>query len=364
MHNLDFIDNKLIKIILVAVGVFLIFVVIYGGMQIYQGKGMGVKIQNPELSQSKPSIEVDPETGWKIYRNEQYGFEFKYPGDYHLVHEGQNILIENNQNDVDFAVVLIDNPLNLTPNEYVENIKSKQNEPEALIVISSKSIQVNGIEGVDVDMTGPGSFRGRSVYFPIKHQNVKQIVNFQYSVDNLFYGDEELYNRYLENGDAIISSLKVNAEIDEPSLDIDPETGWTIYRNEKYGFEIKYPKDWYVYTVSPAEVYLQPDEEQPGNIPGPHASALTITVTPVSLGVHLLDAIETQKKEEGNAGIKFVSEETEIGGTKGLKVKTTCEGVGCGAPEWFVMKGNHLYHFDSNLGYIPAFDQIISTFRY
>lgn len=39
---------------------------------------MGVRVLE-ELSISKPLKVTDPTAGWKMYRNEEYGFEFKYP---------------------------------------------------------------------------------------------------------------------------------------------------------------------------------------------------------------------------------------------------------------------------------------------
>ncbi len=199
--------NKLIIIALTILGLFLIFVISYGALQIYKGRGIDFKAQSPELSRP----EIDPETGWKIYRNNELGFALKYPADYFIKDEGQYVLIKNNQNNAQYAVGPINDPVGLTPAEYVANLQKKRNEPEATIVVSFKNILVNGVTGIDTELTGPGSFRARSVLFPVKNQ----IVKIEYLHDNLaldFNGDHDAYNAYLENGNTIISSFKITDE--------------------------------------------------------------------------------------------------------------------------------------------------------
>jgi len=144
----------------------------------------------------------------------------------------------------------------------------------------------------------------------------------------------------------------------------DETADWKTYRNEEYGYEIKYPKNWYSYTSNPADIYLQPEEEVPGAIPGPYANAFEVKITLISPDTTLLLAIQDDFKKERKEEISFSQENINIGGIDGLRIKTICEGVGCGAPEWFVIKDNYLYHFNSNLGYSGTFDQILSTFNF
>jgi hypothetical protein len=136
------------------------------------------------------------------------------------------------------------------------------------------------------------------------------------------------------------------------------KAGWRIYKNEGYEYEILYPENWYVYADSSSNVFFQPEKEEVGSVPGPHADALGIKVSFVS-DDNMLNVIEGQLGTSD-----FDKSSTIIGGIQGLKVKTKCEGVGCGSPLWFVLEDKWLYQFDSNLGYQDNFDKIIATFKF
>ncbi|MDD3190822.1 MAG: hypothetical protein PHI66_04005 [Candidatus Pacebacteria bacterium] len=141
---------------------------------------------------------------------------------------------------------------------------------------------------------------------------------------------------------------------------IDETATWEIYANEEYGFEMKYPNGWFLYEGGD-NVYFQPDEEVKGNIPGPHASALSVKIEKFSEDGNLEQKIKTDKNR---AGIEFEQSKIMIGGEDAFLVKSICEGVGCGSPEWYFVKDEYLYNFNSNLGYSPVFDRVISTFKF
>jgi len=141
---------------------------------------------------------------------------------------------------------------------------------------------------------------------------------------------------------------------------IDETADWKTYTNEEYGFELKYPNGWFLYEDGD-NVYFQPDEEVEGNIPGPHASALSVRIEKLSEDENLEQKIKTDKNR---AGMEFEQSKIMIGGENAFLVKSICEGVGCGSPEWYFVKDEYLYSFNSNLGYSPAFDRIISTFKF
>ncbi len=72
------------KTILIAI--LAVLVVALAGVLGYQ------KLTQPETTPivaNQPVVQNKDETaGWKVYKNEQYGFEIKYPNDWKILHEG------------------------------------------------------------------------------------------------------------------------------------------------------------------------------------------------------------------------------------------------------------------------------------
>lgn len=137
-------------------------------------------------------------------------------------------------------------------------------------------------------------------------------------------------------------------------------SNWETYKNTQYGFEFQYPSDWYLYADDPSDIFIQKDKEDLGSVPGPHANALEIKINKVNVGETLEKASEKLKQPD----IKYQQSDYTISGIKGMKLVSVCEGVGCGAPEWIVIKNDNLYYFNSNLGYSNYFDQIITSFKF
>lgn len=74
----------------------LIFILIAGG---------GILLFSQRVTQKSSQLEsVNPTANWQTYRNEQYGFEFRYPSNWKVENCGDDILI-NGHCDTDAAYV-------------------------------------------------------------------------------------------------------------------------------------------------------------------------------------------------------------------------------------------------------------------
>lgn len=84
MRKLTFSKNFILKSILITLGILFIFAIVYSVLQIFKGDGINFDSQNLNLSSNK-KVEIDQETGWKIYQNDKYGFDLIYPKEFSVV---------------------------------------------------------------------------------------------------------------------------------------------------------------------------------------------------------------------------------------------------------------------------------------
>lgn len=141
-----------------------------------------------------------------------------------------------------------------------------------------------------------------------------------------------------------------------------PTADWKTYTNTQYGFEIAYPKDWFMRSAlrsdTSEDIYISPESSQDNFVF--IGSALNINVSKIKTGNSLLDEV---RDRFGKLGTDFTEENIKVGGIDGLIIKTICQGVGCGQPERVVVKNNYFYDLiERNIN--PVFDQVISTFKF
>lgn len=135
-------------------------------------------------------------------------------------------------------------------------------------------------------------------------------------------------------------------------------SSWRTYQNEEYGYEVKYPEDWYLYDANLADVRMQPYRDEPGSIPGPEAKAVEIIVSKDFSG-NLDEYIRKRY-----AGAAYSETRVYIDDVEGVKTVQTEEAVGQGKPIIFLPKGEMIYELNPNLGDTRLFEQIVSTFRF
>ena len=298
------------------------------------------KLEWQELKESckencKWNYEYEQEYGetadWKTYRNEDLGFELIFPDRW------KDYKINEGNTSVTFSLEIKDSVISDDDFEkhystvFFIGTYAKEEWESIQSVIGPKPTYLN--ENNDYIFA-----------YSMGHDDAGFIGFSKVKPDEVYQGP------YYDVKNKILPTFKF--------IEKDETADWQTYWNEEYGFEVKYPEDWHSYVSNPANIYLQPNEEIPGSIPGSHASALEIKTNLISRGISLTEVIKSKLKFD------FKQEKINIGGADGLRVETICEGLGCGVPEWFVIEGDYLYHFNSNLGYSKIFDQILSTFKF
>jgi len=95
--------------------------------------------EHPNLYDKSDDITlISQETAdWKVYRNEEYGFEFRYPNEWNNVKQtGDTIMFINSSSQysgerpADFVVRIYQKPSNLLLEEWVKNLKDIKSEEE------------------------------------------------------------------------------------------------------------------------------------------------------------------------------------------------------------------------------------------
>ncbi len=186
-------------------------------------------LQNPkkEVAQSVPVQNGVEE--WKTYRNEEYGFEFKYPvtnnpyikdivtypeGDF----GGRLLALEVGSNDdglhTSVAFVLVTDNSETELSDFQDTKRYKKIIDEELMTngVLWKLVEYEILYPADINFTRIASYKSK---------------NYTYSISTAY--DREKFNK-------ILSTFKFIDKADTST--------WKTYRNEEYGIEFKYPGDW------------------------------------------------------------------------------------------------------------------------
>lgn len=158
-----------------------------------------------------PKVDI---SDWKTYINEKYGFEFKYPPSLQIGGNDEELLGSYAGQSINISIKIV--PLQ---DFSVLHPTWKRMSPR------TKNIdQINAMEYYDPNKEGSTDDK-RFVYISLSNQAQKQIEIFA----ELGFADAT------ENFNEILSTFKF--------IEKDETSDWKTYRDEKKGYEIKYPGD-------------------------------------------------------------------------------------------------------------------------
>jgi hypothetical protein len=208
------------KFIIIIASLFVLFTV-SASMMFFVKDQLGYY---PEVIQNQKNTN---DNEWKTYRNDEYGFEFKYPKDYPSKDISNGVIIlptpENCQCDAPDG-------LKLYAYQSFDDFKKTKNSvldlnmfmQENFWLFGSTTKNINAIEWTCGDQEGPGAV---------------ELCISQNSNGNIFL----LYFNLQDSiKNQILSTFKF---LNSTTTDI---SNWKTYRNEQYGFELKMPSDWVI----------------------------------------------------------------------------------------------------------------------
>ena len=363
---------------------------------------------NPQASQL-------PTDGWQTYTNPNLGINFSFPPILSVTNQSDTITLTHSlplshpnpcdfvgdypqllSQFTDFNIVF-----EVSPTDLMTTVRAKEDGLLDEYISQNTLLTSPGfIDPVSIgQLTGYKIFRGvegcgNHIYY-LSSSPTQTLIIRRDTIPE-FSGGVSDYEKYLSIS-GVISPAQEEQIITRilstfKFLEASNATDWKTYRNEAYGFKVKYPKDFFVSSEGPHETYnydfwviFTPEEWKNKGVHNPFVGVSVVKTNlssaqwldAVGTSVSVFDDLNTLTEEERertkNAiyfGVQDVRyEKTDI--TSDGQIVKFSESRTSGLDYHVLMKGenNLLFnvhnHFSPN-GEVPSdtFDQILSTFKF
>ena len=253
------------------------------------------------------AVKVEDTSNWKVYRNQEYGFEFKYPNDWNLKENKEyfngklttEVLLSTNFDDLAPIIQFF-----ITPNVNTTNSENIEPYGEWTTIISKESVIIAGIKTNRYVTSGPDAPNHTEISL-VKNNNL-------FSIDTNIRDADLLKNVF----DKILSTFKFIEPVDTST--------WKTYTNTKYGFEFKYPEDWEIKesTWSDTSYVVEIEDKNHSfyiDIAGTVTPGFTVRVLKDDFGGNIDNFIINEKIDLSNVTEK---KQTVVSGISGYSVKS------------------------------------------